>query len=779
MKGLRIHRLLASTAAILLVAGMASIASAEPKFGTMNENAAAPAASTPSGDANGSAKPTEPPNQAPNTTPAAKPQAEAAPVTPAVVANVRPEDMRGSSTAPQSEPAEENSEQPAADPADAAPAEIPAATTAPEQPADTPAAAAAPAMPASANAAPPDEPVTTATTPDPAASEPAPQNATAPSSEAPPASAAAPADAAAPPADNAAAPAPVVADANAPIAAQLRELANGKFDRLIGGKKDRPAFDAYYAAHGYAPVWIADGKLNARANAAIAYLGQVDADGLDPADYPVPSISASTTDPAALAEAEMRLTASVVNYAHHASTGRVHWSRISSSILYEVKAPAPADVLSAMADDSKDVTTTLAGYEPQAPNYIALKAKLADLRAGKSGGPRKTPIANGPGPKIGAQDDRVPQLRERFGLSGDGTTYDKPLADAVKKFQQEHELKPSGLLTQQTIDALNGRSPDRPVDTVLANLERWRWMPHDLGKDYVIVNLPDFTLRVFHDGQQIWMTRIVTGKPSMATPIMSAEMKYITVNPTWNVPPSIVQHEYLPALAADPTVLARMGLRMSYNPDGSVHISQPPGDHNALGRIRFNFPNKFLVYQHDTPDKNLFALDRRAFSHGCMRVQDPVKYAEVLLSIMRPGEGYSQERIRKMIASMGEQDIQFPHYLPVHLTYQTAFVDDEGRLEFREDMYDRDRVLIAVLKSDERKIADNPVDRGDGGSGRGGYGRSNTVAGGGYYQGSGSSRSGYQNGGNFFSQLFGGGFGDQQPAGRRRAAQGRQPWGVQ
>ncbi len=778
MKGLRIHRLLASTAAILLVAGMASIASAEPKFGTVNETTAAPAASTPSGDANSSAQPIEPPNQAPNTTPAAKPQAEVTPVAPAVVANVRPEDMRGSSTAPQSEPTEENSEPPAAEPAEAAPPEVPAATTAPEHPSDTPAAAVAPAEPASANAAVPDEPVTTATTPNPAASEtPAPQSATATGGETPPASAAAPADTAAPPADNAAAPAPapVVADANAPIAAQLRELANGKFDRLMGGKKERPAFDAYYAAHGYAPVWISDGKLNARAAAAIAYLGQVDADGLDPADYPVPNVSASTSDPAALAEAEMRLTASVVTYAHHASTGRVHWSRISSSILYEVKAPAPADVLAAVAD-AKDVTATLAGYEPQAPNYIALKAKLADLRAGKTG-PGKTPIANGPAPKIGAQDERVPQLRERFGLAGDGTTYDKALADAVKKFQQEHELKPSGLLTQQTIDALNGRSPDRPIDTVLANLERWRWMPHDLGKDYVIVNLPDFTLRVFHDGRQIWMTRIVTGKPSMATPIMSAEMKYITVNPTWNVPPSIVQHEYLPALAADPTVLARMGLRMSYNPDGSVHISQPPGDHNALGRIRFNFPNKFLVYQHDTPDKNLFALDRRAFSHGCMRVQDPVKYAEVLLGIIRPGEGYTQERIRKMIASMGEQDIQFPHYLPVHLTYQTAFVDDEGRLEFREDMYGRDAALIAVLRGDERKIADNPVDRGEGGSGRG-YGRGNAVAGGGYYQGSGSSRSGYQNGGNFFSQLFGG-FGDQQPAGRRRAAQGRQPWGFQ
>jgi L,D-transpeptidase YcbB len=397
------------------------------------------------------------------------------------------------------------------------------------------------------------------------------------------------------------------------------------------------------------------------------------------------------------------------------------------------------------------------------------------LRAGKTLAGKATLIPNGPAPKIGAQDDRVPALRERLGLVGDGTTYGKALADAVKKYQQERELKVSGLLTQQTIDALNGRSPDRPIDTVLANLERWRWMPHDLGKDYVIVNLPDFTLRVFHDGQQIWMSRIVTGKPTMATPIMSAEMKYITVNPTWNVPPSIVMHEYLPALAADPTVLARMGLRMSYNPDGSVHISQPPGDHNALGRIRFNFPNKFLVYQHDTPDKNLFALDRRAFSHGCMRVQDPVKYAEVLLSIVRPGEGYTQDRIRKMIASMGERDIQFPHYLPVHLTYQTAFVDDEGRLEFRGDMYGRDQVLIAILHGEDRKIVESPVDRREGSGGRAaavtpGYYQ------GGYYQG------GYQNnGGNFFSRPFGGGFGDAQPgpAPHRRAAQGRQSWDFQ
>ena len=804
MPGVRIDRLLASTAAILLLAGTASIASAEPKFGTAAETATAPAAtSAPSGEINRSAKPAEPSSQAPTAAPAAKPQARAGQSADhAVVAIVRLEDMRDSSPAPASEPAEEKTEQPAAAPTEAAPAEQPAATAAPTEaaPAEQPAATAAPSEPAEpaaaeanpaepATAAAPAEPATTGTTSAPTVTEaPATQPDAAATAtggdEVPTASPTAPADNAAPATNNAAAPAatpatdkaaapaatpaPVIADANTPIATQLRELANGKFDRIVGGKKDRPAFDAYYAAHGYAPIWITDGKFNARAAAAIAYLGQVDADGLDPADYPVPNISASVTDPAALAEAEVRLSASVVTYAHHASVGRVHWSRVSSSILYEVKPPVPADVLGAVAD-AKDVAATLAGYEPQAPNYIALKAKLADLRAGKTT-PGKAPIPNGPAPKLGGQDDRVPQLRERFGLSGDGTIYDKTLADAVKKFQQEHELKVSGLLTQQTIDALNGRSPDRPIDTVLANLERWRWMPHDLGKDYVIVNLPDYTLRVFHDGHQVWMTRIVTGKPTMATPIMTAEMKYITVNPTWNVPPSIVAREYMPALAADPTVLGRMGLRVSYNPDGSIHISQPPGDHNALGRVRFNFPNKFLVYQHDTPDKNLFALDKRAFSHGCMRVQDPVKYAEVLLNIVRPGEGYTEDRIHKMIASRGEQDIQFPHYLPVHLTYQTAFVDENGRLEFREDMYGRDQVLIAILRGEERKIAESPVERREGYSGR------PAAMAGGYYQ---NGYQGYQNGGNFFSRLFGGGFGDPQPAQRRRAAQGRQSWGFQ
>jgi len=522
----------------------------------------------------------------------------------------------------------------------------------------------------------------------------------------------APADTGAAPAPSAAAPAAAAPDAvagpDAPIAAQLHDLASGKFDAAFDTTQDRTVVDAFYSGRDYAPLWLTDGRPNARAQSAITYLGHVDADGLDPADYPVPDF-AGVTDPAALAQAEIRLTASVVTYAHHASIGRVHWTRVSGDISYDQKAADPADVLGAMVA-ATDVSEALAAYEPHDPAYLALKRKLAEIRAGNDNA--QAAIPDGPAPKLGAKDDRVPQLRARLGIAGDGNTYDKTLADAVKKFQHQRGLQESGTLAPATIDALNGNRPDRAADIIIANMERWRWMPRDLGKTYVIVNIPDFTLRVIDDGKLDWATKIVDGKPDTPTPIMSAEMKYITINPTWNVPPSIVAKEYVPLLRQDSTILQRMGLNVSRNPDGTIHVSQPPGPNNALGQIRFNFPNKFLVYQHDSNQKYLFANTMRAASHGCMRVEDPAKYAEILLAIARPGEGYTAERIRRMFGS-NEMDIKFPAFIPVHLTYQTAFVDDAGKLQFRDDIYGRDKDLLAILKGDQRKVADIAIERKD------------------------------------------------------------------
>jgi L,D-transpeptidase YcbB len=207
----------------------------------------------------------------------------------------------------------------------------------------------------------------------------------------------------------------------------------------------------------------------------------------------------------------------------------------------------------------------------------------------------------------------------------------------------------------------------------------------------------------------------VVGQPGKPTPLLSAEMKFITVNPTWNVPPSIIQNEYLPALQQDPQAMDRIGLKVEQNRDGTIRIYQPPGDRNALGRIRFNFPNKFLVYQHDTPDKHLFAHDKRAYSHGCMRVQDPLKYGEVILGLALPKENYTADRLQKMFGG-SEVNINFPTGIPDHLTYQTAFVDDAGALQIRDDVYGRDTKLISIMKGSERKVADLAVDRPKGSS---------------------------------------------------------------
>src|SRR5215213_734442 len=526
-------------------------------------------------------------------------------------------------------------------------------------------------------------------------------------------------DIAAPSVAPAAAPAPVVASVDQPVMDALREIVSGKLSRMIDRKADRTAVEAFYASRDYAPIWFGTEGATERARQAINHLRNADADGLDPADYPVPSVTASTM-PSALAEAEIRLSQSVLDYARHAQMGRVHYSRVSGDIFYEQAAPQPLDVLAKLAT-GKNAEEALDSYQPPQPAYRALRKKLAEVR-GRKGGDTAAQFPRGPVLEVSTDkktkqtvlmaDERVPQLREKLGLptvKGD-LFYDKPLGDAVAQFQKEKGLPANGKLTNQTVDALNGKRHERDDQIIIANMERWRWIPRDLGKSHVVLNIPDFTLQVYDKGASIWKTRVVVGKPGAhATPLLSETMKYVTVNPTWNVPPSIVYNEYLPALQQDPTVLKRMGLNLTQNRDGSVHISQPPGAGNALGRIRFNFPNKFLVYQHDTPDKHLFAHSKRAYSHGCMRVQDPAKYAEIMTRLGMPGSGYTAEKIQSMFGN-SEIDLRFTNQIPVHITYQTAFVDEKGHLEIRADLYGRDAQTLAALKSD-RRGADIPVAR--------------------------------------------------------------------
>jgi murein L,D-transpeptidase YcbB/YkuD len=248
-------------------------------------------------------------------------------------------------------------------------------------------------------------------------------------------------------------------------------------------------------------------------------------------------------------------------------------------------------------------------------------------------------------------------------------------------------------------------------DLLIANMERWRWLPRNLGHSYVVVNIPQYTLQLMNNGKPVWGTKVVVGKPGdMATPLLSETMKYLTINPTWNVPPSIIRNEYLPALERDSGALERIGLKVGRNHDGSVRVYQPPGPKNALGRIRFNFPNPFLVYQHDTPNKNLFAQDKRALSHGCMRVQNPDKYAEALLSVSQPEEKLTAARIRDLYGD-DERTIPLRTPIPVHITYQTATLDEGGALVRRDDIYGLDAAILRLMRGAERAVADKAIPR--------------------------------------------------------------------
>jgi L,D-transpeptidase YcbB len=513
-----------------------------------------------------------------------------------------------------------------------------------------------------------------------------------------------------------------VPPADQPVAERLRDLLGTKSLRYFDRKNERAAVEKFYSAREYAPQWTQAGKLTDSGKGVVARLKDAAAEGLNPTDYPVPDF-ASATSPDQLAEAELKLTASMLDYARQAQSGRMHWSQVSADILYPEHPTDPAEVL-ANISTAKDASVALDSYNPPHKLYKELKAKLAELR-GQGDGP-VIQIAEGPAlafkaatkkqGEVAPEDPRVPQLRAKLGIAEnpDGTQYDAKVAAAVRKFQEGADLKPTGVLDDRTVKAINSPKRDRHIDTVIVNMERWRWLPRQLGaasvgNAYVILNIPDFTLKVMQNGAQVWNTRVVTGKPgNHATPLLTETMKFITVNPTWNVPPSIIYNEYLPALQQDPTVLQRMGLRLERNRDGSIHISQPPGEANALGRIRFNFPNKFLVYQHDTPDKQLFARDERAFSHGCMRVQNPDQYASTLLNIVMPNEHYTPEKIRSMYGR-SEIDLKFPTPLPVNITYQTAFVDDAGKLQIRKDVYGRDATMLSLLKGNKNRDLENLV----------------------------------------------------------------------
>jgi murein L,D-transpeptidase YcbB/YkuD len=548
----------------------------------------------------------------------------------------------------------------------------------------------------------------------PSLAAPAPAAPAAPVQQAAPAAPAQNAPAQAAPAQSAApAPAPSVAQADplGLVAGEIRALLVHP-ESLTGNKTFQEGLAAFYGARDGRPVFVDAAGFDARGNAVIARLRAAEEDGLDPDDYAVPPLP-RRADALTLARAELHLAVAALTYARHAQAGRFEPSRISSLVTPVRDIPVPAAVLDALAA-APDANAALAAFNPPHAGYKALKAKLQEV-AGQTT-PKIAPVATGPLLRPGASDPRVPSLRTRLGTSGapNDLVYDPALVDAVKAFQESSGVSPTGNVGASTVAALNkdaGGGGGSLTADVIANMERWRWLPRDLGDAYVMVNIPEYLVRIYQGERKIHETRVVVGKPQTPTPLLSRDMQYVVVNPAWNIPPSIARNEMMPLLRSDPSALGRRGIQVVSNGSGGVSFRQPPGERNALGRIKFMFPNDHSVYLHDTPSRSLFQNDRRAYSHGCVRVFEPLKFGEVIFTLGMPGDTWTEGRIAKMFGSQ-ERYVNLKQRFPVHIVYFNAMVDETGRLRVREDLYGINAQVKTILGLEGRhRIAENQTTR--------------------------------------------------------------------
>ncbi|MDP6706802.1 MAG: L,D-transpeptidase family protein [Alphaproteobacteria bacterium] len=481
------------------------------------------------------------------------------------------------------------------------------------------------------------------------------------------------------------------------------------------------ALREFYLARGFKPLWIGSDGANASARSLAKILVEADADGLFPTDYNAQIIAKGLAADGAAAEADLEfsLSRALIRYGSDLSAGRVDPARVDKELhIYPSAVPA-AELLAAAADPGADLVQYLATLAPQSKEYRRLKGALADYRAIAARGGWEA-VPPGETLKPGMRDRRIALLRRRLKASGDIAVeaaepehYDKALEAAVRHFQYRHGLTVDGAVGKKSLAALNVPVTAR-IEQILLNMERRRWMPDDLGEAYVFVNMADFVLKVVKGPKTVLDTRVVVGKPYHRTPVFSDKMRYIVLNPYWTIPPSIARNEMLPKLRKNPNYLKERNIRVFADWNASARelgstaidwhsvkrrsfpykLRQDAGKGNALGNLKFMFPNRFNVYLHDTSARQLFKKTVRSFSHGCIRVENPTYLATVLLSDQ---EDWSKERLEQVIAGKKRRVVNFEKPIPVHLTYLTAWVNKDGSVHFRADIYERDKRLQKAL----------------------------------------------------------------------------------
>lgn len=515
------------------------------------------------------------------------------------------------------------------------------------------------------------------------------------------------------------------ADAVQALQSRLRAGLTGGGARLLSLE----ALRVFYAERRYRPAWVAEGRPSADVETLVGALRQADREGLRPEDYHLaaldelrdriqepPRLESEVLED--LLDLDVLLSDAFFLYAGHMTSGRLN--PVSIEPEWNIPGRGRAlTVLLAAAIGRGHLAQTLARLPPARPDYRHLREALATHRAVAAAGGWPT-VPAGKALRLGDRGPRVAALRRRLAAAGDlpaaeaiGDTFDAPLTRGVRRFQERHGLDTDAVVGRRTVAELSVPALQRGRQ-IEANLERLRWLPPDLGPRHLLVNIADFRLTLA-DGEGPDMTmRVIAGRQSRRTPFFGGTITNIVVNPPWIVPEKLAREDKLPQILGDRdffarehfTVWARAGKTWRRIEPATVdwarlpanrfpyRLRQEPGPRNALGRLKFQIPNPYDIYLHDTPAHELFSLSERAFSSGCIRVERALDLAERLLV---PDHSWSRERIEAAIATGRTTEVPLARPMPVYLLYATAWVDAGGTVQFREDIYGRDAVLLEAL----------------------------------------------------------------------------------
>ena len=494
---------------------------------------------------------------------------------------------------------------------------------------------------------------------------------------------------------------------------------------LIQGERiqNGDVLSVFYARRAFEPVWTHPGEREL----AIQTLGRADLEGLSPTDYHIQTIEklAAQPNPTSTEQTDLDilLTDGILLYASHLLTGKVDPSTINAQRHISLRNGDPVRAIE-NGLYSNQLAKALAQLAPRQTGYLRLKEALVKYSTMYLRDGDWPTIPDGPSIKPGMEDARIPAIRERlrrteyYSLSlligepdsatAHSVVYDAQLVQAVQQFQTRHGLTAEGVIGKGTLEAMNVSLPDR-INQIKANLERWRWLPPQFGPFYLLVNIANYEVQGFRDGKLEVTHKVIVGKPYRKTPVFSSTIQYLVFNPTWTVPPTILSQDVIPATRKDVNYLATKGLNV-YDSKGTkldpatIDWSSPsakwytyrqaPGPSNALGTVKFMFPNKYDVYMHDTPSKELFDKDERAFSSGCIRVRDPLGLAAWMLN---DSAQWNRQTMESIIAERRSHTVMLPVQPEVHILYLTSWVDNAGIVHFRKDVYERDQPLFNAL----------------------------------------------------------------------------------